>query len=130
MPAFSDSSLTKLKTCHEDIQKVAITVIKYIDFTIIHGHRDNVQQNMAYNNGHSTKKWPDSKHNKKPSTAIDIAPYPIDWHNKKRFYLLAGYFLGVARMMNINLRWGGDWDGDHDLDDQKLYDLGHFERGE
>jgi len=29
--------------------------------------------------------------------------------------------------MGIRLRWGGDWDGDTELDDNKFDDLPHFE---
>jgi peptidoglycan LD-endopeptidase CwlK len=29
--------------------------------------------------------------------------------------------------MGIEIRWGGDWDGDGDLSDHKFNDLPHFE---
>ena len=44
-----------------------------------------------------------------------------------RFYNFAGTVQGVAKMLNIKIRWGGDWDSDNDLKDQTLYDLPHFE---
>ncbi len=59
--------------------------------------------------------------------AVDIAPYPIDWKDHKRFYYLAGIVKGVASQMGIKVRWGGDWDSDNDLNDQSFMDLGHFE---
>jgi peptidoglycan L-alanyl-D-glutamate endopeptidase CwlK len=59
--------------------------------------------------------------------AVDLAPYPIDWKNTKRFYHFAGIVLGVATEMGIRIRWGGDWDMDDDLDDQSFMDLVHFE---
>lgn len=36
-------------------------------------------------------------HSTVPSRAVDIAPYPVDWADKERFVLLAGFVLGVAR---------------------------------
>ena len=44
--------------------------------------------------------------------------------------VVAGYFgfvEGVAVMMGIKIRCGGDWDMDHDFDDQRLIDLPHYE---
>ena len=35
--------------------------------------------------------------------------------------------LGTARGLFIPLRWGGDWDMDHNFKDQKFDDLCHFE---
>ena len=34
---------------------------------------------------------------------------------------------GVAYKMGVEIRWGGDWDGDFDLKDQTFMDLVHFE---
>jgi peptidoglycan LD-endopeptidase CwlK len=101
------------------------------DFTVLEGHRDKEAQNKAYKEGKSKIKWPDGKHNKKPSLAFDLAPYPIDFSSKPksvaRYYLLAGIIMAVAWELKIKLRWGGDWDGDWDLADQVFDDLGHFE---
>jgi peptidoglycan L-alanyl-D-glutamate endopeptidase CwlK len=33
----------------------------------------------------------------------------------------------VASEEGVNVRWGGDWDGDRDIDDQTFDDLPHFE---
>jgi len=44
-----------------------------------------------------------------------------------RFYHFAGYVLGVAEILGIKIRWGGDWNGNFDLKDQNYYDLPHFE---
>jgi len=102
-----------------------------MDFSVLEGHRDKETQNRYYEKGTSKIKWPDGKHNKLPSRAMDLAPYPIDWSNRPkaiaRFYLLAGVILAVADELGIGLRWGGDWDGDWDLFDQEFDDLGHFE---
>ncbi len=48
-------------------------------------------------------------------------------HSIQRWALFVGYVLGTASMMGVNLRWGGDWDGDRDLADQDFDDWPHFE---
>jgi len=83
-------------------------------------------QDKAFSEGMSTKKWPLSEHNSWPSKAIDIAPYPIDWEDEKRFFRLAIVILFVALKKNISIRWGGAWDGVPNKKGQ-LNDLGHFE---
>jgi len=40
---------------------------------------------------------------------------------------LSGFVLGIAHMKGIKIRWGGDWDGDTKMNDQKFNDLVHFE---
>jgi hypothetical protein len=131
MPVFGKLSKAHLSTCDERLQKVAKTAIKFFDFSVLDGHRDKETQDRLFKQGFSKLQWPKGKHNKLPSQAFDIAPHPVDFSNNPkaiaRFYLLAGVILGVAFMMGIKLRWGGDWDGDWDLYDQNFDDLGHFE---
>ena len=76
MPKFGKGSLNSLNTVHPKLIKVAYEVIKEYDHSVIWGHRDEIQQNIAFEKGHSKLVWPDSKHNKKPSVAIDVIPYP------------------------------------------------------
>lgn len=127
MPSFSRKSRENLNTCDERLQRLFNEIIKHWDCTILEGHRGKEEQQAAYEDGKSQIQWPNGKHNKYPSRAVDVAPYPIDWQNTRRFDAFSGYVLGVARMMGIPIRWGGDWDGDRDLDDQSFNDLVHFE---
>lgn len=127
MPAFSAASLRRLATCHPDIQRVMKEVIRVFDITVLEGHRGEEAQNEAFRTGRSTLRFPQSRHNHRPALAIDVAPYPIDWKDWRRFDLMAGYILGTASHMGIRLRWGGDWDSDHDMADQTFHDLPHFE---
>lgn len=115
------------------MQAVLQESIRYVDFTIVWGHRGEVSQNQAYAEGNSSKRWPDSKHNKLPSLAVDFAPWPKVYSEKDRvavaaeFSFVAGIIFGVAKTMGIELRWGGDWNGNLDTTDQKLQDWGHLE---
>lgn len=127
MPKFSGQSLKRLKTCDEQLQRLFLTVGKEYDCTILEGHRGRRKQNGAFNRGTSKVRWPNGRHNSIPSKGIDVAPYPIDWKNEKRFYHFAGYVQGKASEMGIKIRFGGDWDKDFDLDDQDFNDLVHFE---
>jgi peptidoglycan LD-endopeptidase CwlK len=126
MPNFSASSLDKLKTCHPDLQKIFNEVIKHYDCTIIQGARSAEEQAELFRQGKS-KIAAGGKHNSTPSMAVDVAPCPINWGDKMAFYHFAGFVLGVAAAFNINVRWGGDWDGDRNLKNQTFFDLPHFE---
>lgn len=127
MNTFSQQSLDRLKTCEHDLQELMHHVLNVHDCTILEGHRTEAAQNEYFRTGKSKVQYPDSKHNRYPSIGVDVAPYPIDWNNTKRFYFFAGIVKGVAESMNIKIRWGGDWDSDNDLDDQTFMDLVHFE---
>jgi peptidoglycan L-alanyl-D-glutamate endopeptidase CwlK len=127
VPAFSPRSQSALSTIHPDLQRVLKEAIKYVDFTVLEGHRGKAAQNAAVAAGKSKTPWPQSKHNATPALAVDIAPYPVDWKDTARFHFLAGFIKGIAAARGISLRWGGDWDGDNDLRDQVFIDLPHFE---
>ncbi|MCK5603236.1 hypothetical protein KAR91_15240 [Candidatus Pacearchaeota archaeon] len=84
------------------------------------------------------------------SFAIDVIPFPVDWrfekdichyghaglsgsinwdviHNIERWFKFGGKVLGIAQQLGIPLIWGGDWDGDNQMSDQRSDDLPHFE---
>lgn len=130
MAQLSGNSLQKLKSCDERLQRVARAVIVYYDFTVLCGFRGEVEQNEAFDKGMSKVKWPLSPHNVSPSRAMDLAPYPIDWTDRDRFVLFAGFVLGIARSLGVTLRWGGDWSGNWVLKDEGFLDLPHFELAE
>ena len=127
MPTFSARSREILETCDERLVAVFDEVVKHFDCTILEGWRSEEDQNEAFRTGRSKLKYPDGKHNKQPSFAVDVAPYPVDWENLDRFRYFAGFVMGIASQMGTRLRWGGDWDGDTELRDQKFVDLPHFE---
>lgn len=124
------ASHTKLQDCHIDIRRLFEEVDKYYLLKVTEGRRSPQRQDELFAAGKSKLKGDDPKamHCHEPSDAVDVAPEPISWTNTKRFYNFAGFVLGVAAEMGIPIRWGGDWDGDEDLDDQSFNDLVHFER--
>ncbi len=127
MPKFGKRSRSRLSTCDSRLQNLFNEIIKYFDCSILEGHRGEKEQNEAYAKGNSKLRYPDGKHNKSPSIAVDVAPYPIDWSDRDRFHYFGGYVLGVAKQMGLNIRWGGDWNQDTQTKDNKFDDLVHFE---
>jgi len=105
MPSFGERSMRHYNTLHPDLQLVLSEAIKYVDFSIICGHRDKQEQNLAFQQGRSKLRFPQSKHNSYPSDAVDIVPYPnLDWNDRERFTYIAGIIMGIAMAKGIPLR--------------------------
>lgn len=124
MPQFSQRSKDALYTCDERLIRVmerAIVIVPpELDFTVLEGHRGKEKQDEYFKNGTSTLKWPRSNHNREPSLAVDIVPYPIDWGDRERFGMLATYIYRAALIEKVyNIRWGGHW--------RRFQDLPHWE---
>jgi len=127
MPKFGKTSKQRLSTCHKDLQKVFNEVIKHVDCSILEGHRSGERQDKLFEEGKTKVKYPNGRHNANPSRAVDVAPYPIDWDDRERFHLFAGFVIGIAKSMGITLRWGGDWNMNFEVDDNQFDDFPHFE---
>ena len=131
MPTFSKHSKDILIGCDQRIQKVFNEVIKSIDCRAISGKRGPDEQNELFRTGKSQLRFPDSYHNKAPfSLAVDIVPYPIDWADRERFTFFAGFVLGTAISMDIDMTWGGDWNQNYRVSDNKFDDFAHFQVNE
>ena len=131
MRTWSCRSKKVFDTLHPDLQ-VLVTRIRdeVTDISLVSGYRDREEQNTMFDNGVSTLRWPDSKHNRKPSRAVDLQPYPYPDYDPKLWGALgyiAGRAFALAQQEGIRIRWGGDWDGDGDLTDQNFDDLFHIE---
>ena len=127
MAKFGKSSKKRLETCDERLQKVFNEVVKHVDCSILEGHRSGERQDKLFNEGKTKVKYPNGRHNANPSNAVDVAPYPIDWDDRERFHLFAGFVIGIAKSMGITLRWGGDWNMNFEVDDNQFDDFPHFE---
>ena len=123
MPIFGTNSKRHRDSCHPDLIRVLDEAIKHYDFSVIWGHRDRESQRRAYLEGNSQLDWPKSNHNKKPSRAFDVVPYPGGFSNEdEEFYVLATHILRAASVCGVPLTWGGHW--------RSLRDLAHFELSE
>ena len=127
MPYFGTKSKKRLSTCDDKLQEIFNEVIKYVDCSVLEGHREKDRQNKLFKEGKTKVKYPDGRHNRQPSSAVDVTPYPVDWKDRERQTLFAGFVIGVASQMGINLRWGGDWDQDFQVVDNRFDDFPHFE---
>ena len=146
MYKFSEKSLSRLKTCHPDIQAILNELIKIYDFSIIEGIRSTQRQQELFNAGKSkldgiTKK---SKHQDLDgsglSHAVDIMPYKKGTNafsgqekDDRRFYMMMGMVKAISEQLikegkiTHRVRFGLDWDGDDTFKDQTFDDLPHFE---
>ena len=127
MPKFGRKSKENLNTCDSRLQKIFNEVIKHVDCSVLEGHREKDRQNKLFEEGKTKVKYPNGRHNRQPSSAVDVTPYPVDWKDRERQTLFAGFVIGVASQMGINLRWGGDWDQDFQVVDNRFDDFPHFE---
>jgi hypothetical protein len=127
MPRYSKRSKERLASCDERLQEVFNEVIKHVDCSVLEGHRSKERQNRLYDEGRTKVKYPNGRHNISPSKAVDVTPYPVDWEDRERQTLFAGFVIGIARGMGYRLRWGGDWDMDFQVMDNRFDDFPHFE---
>lgn len=128
---FSKKSLERLEGVHPYLVDLCFKVLQHWDCTVIYGRRSVAEQQRLFQEGLSQTM--NSWHLEQPDGyvyAVDLAPYPIDWNDTNRFYYFAGIVNALAKETlpdGYYLRWGGNWDGDEELDDQKFMDLVHFE---
>ena len=124
---FSKKSQDNLATCHPLLIVLMNHVVRIRDCSILTGHRGKEEQNAAYENGNSKVKWPNGRHNKIPSMAVDAQPYPYKEGDLHSFYHFVGVVYGVAGLLDIQIRQGADWNGNLDFKDESFVDLFHIE---
>lgn len=134
MPRFSEQSSARLSTCHHDLRLVFSEVIKVYDCTVLEGIRSRETQAEYVRQGRS--RTMNSKHLRQSdgtSHAVDVAPYPIDWKDSRRFAFLAGLVFAISERLRAEGRishrvvWGGDWDSDGNLREHSFWDGPHFQ---
>lgn len=130
MYRFGNKSARKLLELDCDLQLILNIAIKLVDFSIIEGHRDEATQDEYYFTGKSKVQYPGSKHNKFPSLAVDIAPfpYPKTDYEVRQAYFLTGLIKGIAHSLGIKIRVGCDWNADGDMRNDKFQDVWHIEK--
>lgn len=134
---FSTQSVSRLSTCHPDLRVLFYEVIRFVDCTILEGYRDQAAQEDAFKRKATKLHYPHGKHNRTPSVAVDVAPYPIpsmtDPKKLGNFYYFGGFVSGIAAKlldegkMTHRIRYGGDWNMNRDVTDETFIDAVHFE---
>lgn len=117
-------SLEHLSTCHTELQELIHEAAKGIDegdlsyagirdMTVLCGHRGEADQHKAYAVDKTSKTpWPRSKHNRLPSDAVDVAPYPELWSDARKLEIMHAYIAGIAHARGIDL-YDISWDRPH-----------------
>ena len=123
MPKFGKRSKERLRGIDARLVSVLNELVKIMDVTIIEGLRSEQRQEKLLKEGSTKTKF--SKHIE--GKAVDLAPYPIDWKDRDRFHYMGGMIRGIAKQLNVNVRWGGDWDSDGETKDNRFDDLVHVE---
>ena len=123
MPKFGRRSRERLKGVDSRLVNILNELVKIMDVTIIEGLRTKERQEELVSQGKSQTKF--SKHIE--GRAVDLAPYPVDWEDRERFHYMGGMIRGIVKQMGVNVRWGGDWDSDGEIKDNKFDDLVHVE---
>ena len=146
---YSAHSLRVHGALHPTLQAIFTDALEIYDHRLERGLRDVAQQRVYVKDGWS--KTMKSEHlpfvlvdGSEVARAVDAAPYPVDYNvdifegtkaerleaakNRARFAEFAGIVKGIGwYKYGVMIRWGGDWDGDNDLNDQTFDDLVHFE---
>lgn len=145
-------------TLHSDLQKIIDLALQVspVDFSLIEGYRSPEEQFELYKKGRIEKDngWhvydkrkvvtyidgvnKKSRHNYNPSMAVDFAVYvkghPEFIYDEKHMIAVGSAIVTCANMLYSNgkithkVRWGADFDGDHELIyDQSFVDIPHIE---
>jgi peptidoglycan L-alanyl-D-glutamate endopeptidase CwlK len=150
-------SREQFDTLHPDLQAIVLEGLRLciVDFSLVEGHRPVTKQFEYFKKGREFKngRWEiankkaiitnidghyiKGKHNHLPSLAVDFKAYVPDkpelaWDAVHLTYIGASLMLIADSLfregvITHKLRWGGDWDGDGDLADNRLYDRPHVE---
>jgi len=152
MPKYGATSERHLAGVAAALVRVMRAVVARFDNSIWDGARTVAEQ--AENVRRGVSQTMDSKHVVGPglrdlADAVDAYPFPVRLpqappallalsstdraaiaaytKDLARFYYFGGYVLGTADQLGVPLRWGGDWNGNREVNDQKFDDLPHFE---
>ena len=141
---YGQGSLAARKGVHPNLLKVFDKVLEHYDHCVTCGVRSRAAQEKLFREGKSKLSGdsPNARHvlqeGQQFGLALDVAPFPVLYpENGKtpqerqklwaRFYFFAGFVFATAKEMGIELRFGGDWNGDWDFRDNTFDDLVHWE---
>lgn len=135
---FSQFSLDRLEGVHPKLVMIVSEVMAMgvMDFRVVEGVRTVSRQKELVAAGKSKTML--SKHLVQRDGfghAVDLFPYPIDmgkvnkgdFRECGRFAVLAGLVKAVSHSHNVNITWGGDWDGDGETLDHTFMDFPHIQ---
>ena len=132
----SQRSLNRLVGVNENLVNVVKRAIEIseVDFMVVEGVRTLKRQEELYAQGRTKPgkivTWTmKSKHI--DGLAVDIAPCnkdgSINWNDLKMFDKMADAMFKAAKELNINIRWGSDWNMNGIKREKGETDSPHFE---
>lgn len=150
---FGKTSSERLATVEPRLEQVVRLALKKcdIDFMVLEGVRSRERQQELYGQGRTAAQmvrvglspklarpsdkqvtWTlQSNHFADPKTgrgrAVDLCPYPVDWDSLWKFDAIAKAMFAAAKELNVNIRWGADWDDDGNPRERGETDSPHFE---
>lgn len=129
--AFGPQSEGLLQVLHPDLLRVVRRAMGYqaMDLTVLCTTRTAEAEAAAVAAGNSatlhSKHFPDAAGF---AHAVDLAPAsPVDFKDVKRFGVLMGLMCAAAKEEGVQMRCGGNWNGDNNFHDNTPEDPGHFE---
>ena len=129
MSRYGKRSMAHLEDVHPLLVDWALELVTIVDHSVIDGVRDLTTQAEYVARGVSqTMKSQHLIQDDGYGHALDLAPYPVDRTDHRRFYILAGAGIALAKKMNIPITWGGRWNPDDTQFKQPSFnDMGHFQ---
>lgn len=130
MRIFSNKSKLILKDVHPFLVTiVSLALIKGPqDFSVLEGNRSKEKQEAAFKAGNTKVHFPNSAHNQLPSLAVDLLPYPFkSWNDTASFKQISLQMFAAAKIIGLEIRWGGDFNRDGDKTKTDAWDLPHYE---
>ena len=147
---FGATSLKRLEGINPHLRKVVDRALEIAeeDFMVIEGLRTKEQAWANWGKGRTAAQcqaagvptkyaqpsaakvtWLKNPLNSKhiSGNAVDLAPWPLDWNDLKRFDKMASAMFKASAELQIPIRWGADWDDDGVFREKGETDSPHFE---
>ena len=137
-------TLQRIATLHPKIRQKVLDAYIHINNRLLgkgvrlrftHTTRTNQEQDELYAQGRTVPgdivTWTlNSRH--LPASdgfgkAVDLVPYPINWNETRKFDDIAKAMIQASKELNIEIRWGADWDMDGIPRERDEIDSPHFE---
>ena len=106
----SKKSILNLKGLNPKLIELVLTASKTspIDFAVTEGLRSTERQMELFKKGYSKCDGVKNKSNHQKKSdgfgyAVDLAPLPIDYDNKKRFKILSDHIKATAKKLGIKI---------------------------
>lgn len=129
----SARSLERLNGVNPKLIDLLLVAIRRtpIDFGVafLGGKRTAEEQNQLFKEGYSQRDGYIKLSKHQSGNAVDLNVFVksklVD--NKEMLCVIAGIIFSCASELNIDIRWGLDWNMDGDIRDNKFNDQYHFE---